>query len=47
MVPMAVSPSMLAFSRFMSLSSALEKVMSSYTFIRREFICRTRVRSAR
>ena len=29
MVPMAVSPSMLAFSRLMSLSLAEEKVMSS------------------
>ena len=47
MVPMAVSASMLAFSRFMSESAALEKVMSFSVWMRREFTSRTRLRSAR
>ena len=47
MEPMAVSPLMLAFSRLMSESMASLKVMSSKVFIRRVFISRTRLRSAR
>ena len=47
MVPIAVSPSMLAFSRLMSQSDADMKVRSSYIFIRVEFISRALVRSAR
>jgi len=47
MVPMAVSPSMLALLRFMSLAVASAWVSSSNTFIKRVFISRTRVRDAR
>ena len=44
---MAVSASMLAFSRFMSESLALENVMSLSVWMRRLFTSRARLRSAR
>ena len=44
---MAVSASMLAFSRFMSESDALENVMSLSVWMRRLFTSRERLRSAR
>lgn len=44
---MAVSASMLAFSRFMSESNAFENVMSLSVWMRRLFTSRERLRSAR